>query len=321
MNRDACIAWIHREGLPEEERLVARRLVHRFHKDFGAWPELDPPRRYVEWMLRRLILDRDPRLPVVVDKAGMRAHVRGVLGHDPTVPPLQVLDSAGAIDWGRLPRSCILKASHGSGWNIVVRDTARANRAAIGARMDEWLGRSMWRERLEWAYRDVPPRIVVEPLLNHPGFAKPDDICLYCFGGVPQYIRVNRYPAGGDKISGCFDGALRPLALYADPATAGFPDGIDPAPLLDMARRLSDGWAYLRVDFMGVAGRAWLGELTVYPGGGRSTNYRDDAAELAVGALYAAAARGAPPPFLLDGREHFTAPPVPRGLTASPAEA
>jgi hypothetical protein len=29
----------------------------------------------------------------------------------------------------------------------------------------------------------------------------------------------------------------------------------------------------------------------------------------------------APPPFLLDGREHFTAPPVPGRLTASPAEA
>jgi hypothetical protein len=132
---------------------------------------------------------------------------------------------------------------------------------------------------------------------------------------------VNRYPSGAEKTSGCFDAALRPLALYAEPTPAPFPEGIDPAPLLDMARRLSAGFDYLRVDFMVAEGRAWLGELTIYPGGGRSTNYRDDAAEELVGLIYAAAHRGAPPPVLLDGRAHFTAPPATGGLTARPAPA
>ncbi|CAH0294037.1 ATP-grasp fold amidoligase family protein [Roseomonas sp. CECT 9278] len=321
MNRDTLFDWIDRQGLSEEDGALARLLVRRFRRDFGVWPALAPPRFYVEWLLHRMIFDRDPRLPVIVDKVAMRDHARRVLGHDPTVPLLQVHATAGALDWGRLPAACILKASHGSGWNIALRDTAGADRAAVTARMDAWLGRDMWRERMEWAYAGVPPRVIAEPLLRQPGSRRPDDICIYCFGGVPQYIRVNRYPAGAPDASGCLDAALRPLALYAEPATTGFPAGIDPAPLLEMARRLSAGFVYLRVDFLAAAGRAWLCELTVYPGGGRSTNYRDDAAELLVGRLYAAAQRGAPPPFMLDGREHFTGPAVPGGLTLRPAQA
>jgi len=38
---------------------------------------------------------------------------------------------------------------------------------------------------------------------------------IHCFGGVPPCIRVNRYPTGLGKTSGCFDAGLRPLALHA----------------------------------------------------------------------------------------------------------
>jgi hypothetical protein len=311
MTIEDVFAWIARQGLPPEERVVARRLARRFLHDFGECPRLDPPRRYVEWMLHRLMFDRDPRLKVVADKVAMRGHVRGVLGHDPTLPLLQVHDSAEAIDWAALPRGVVLKASHGSGWNIRLRNAARADRAAVTARLREWLGRSLWTERQEWAYRGIPPRVLAEPLLDQPGCKRPHDICLYCIGGVPQYIRVNRYPQGSDQLSAGFDAALRPLGLYAAPATTTWPEEIDPAPLLDMARRLSAGFVYMRVDFMVAQGRAWLAELTQYPGGGRSTNFRDDAAEELVGTLYAAAQAGLPPPFLLDGRVHFRDPPGP----------
>jgi hypothetical protein len=236
--------------------------------------------------------------------------VRGVLGHDPMLPLLQVHDRAEDLDWGALPPAVMLKASHGSGWNIPLRHTARADRAAVTARLSRWLAGNLWHDRTEWAYRDVPPRVIAEPLLVEPGCARPGEICIYCFGGVPQYIRVNRFGAGGDTGSGCFDTALRPLGLYAEAMTEPFPAAIDAASLLEMARRLSAGFVYLRVDFMVARGRAWLGELTLYPGGGRSTNFRDDAAEVLLGGLYAAAQRGAPQPFVLDGRTHFTDPPA-----------
>ena len=321
MEPHEILEGLRHQGLPEEEVPVAQQLVRRFHRNFGRWPDLSPPSGFVEWMLHRLIFDRDPRLTVLADKVAMRAHVRAVLGHDPTLPLLQVHEDAARIDWESLPPACFLKASHGSGWNIRVGATRRADRAAITARLNEWLGRCMWRGRREWAYRDVPPRVIAEPLLRNPGFRRPDEICIYCFGGVPQYIRVNRFPGGAETTTGCFDSALRLLALYAEPATAPFPEGIDPAPLLAMACRLSAGLTFLRVDFMVGEGRAWLGELTNYPGGGRTSSYRDDAADELVGTLYAAAHRGAPAPFMLDGREHFREPAAPGGLTARPVRA
>jgi hypothetical protein len=174
---------------------------------------------------------------------------------------------------------------------------------------------------MEWGYRDIPPRVIAEPLLRIPGHRRPHEICIYCFGGVPQYVKVNTFPHGSETVSGCFDTALRPLGLYAAPSPAPFPGEIDPARLLAAAARLSSGLVYLRVDFLVAEGRAWLCELTNYPGGGRSSNFRDEAAELLVGELYAAAHRGAPPPFHLDARLHFTGPPGPSGLTARPGRA
>ncbi len=319
MTLEDVIAWINQQDLTDEDRVIARRITRRFVRDFGVCPRLDPPRYSVEWIVHRMMFDRDPRLPVVADKVGMRAYVRGVLGHDPTAPLLQVHDSADAIDWDALPAACVLKASHGSGWNIRLRDTARADRAAVTAQLQAWLGRSLWTERMEWAYRDIPPRVLVEPFLDRPGCARPDDICIYCFGGVPQYIRVNHHPRGAETRSAAFDTALRPLALYAEPATATFPEDIEAAPLLDMAARLSTGFVYMRVDFMVAEGRAWLAELTQYPGGGRAKGFRDDEVEGLISALWAAAHAGQPPPFQLDGRIHLRPAPAPGAVETGQA--
>jgi hypothetical protein len=321
MGSEAILDWLARQPIPPEELPAARRIVRRFRNDFGVWPELAPPRRYIEWILHRMIFDRDPRLPVLADKVGMRAHARAVLGQDMTVPPLQVHDSAEAIDWDSLPPAFYLKASHGSGWNIRVQAHQRPDRAAITAQLKAWLGSCMWRDRMEWGYRDIPPRVIAEPLLRLPGHRKPHEICIYCFGGVVQYIRVNRFPPGAETLSGCFDVAMRPLALYAKPSPAACPEGIDPAPLLEAARRLSAGLVYLRVDFLVAEGRAWLCELTNYPGGGRTISFRDQAAELLLGELYAAAHHGAAQPCQLDARIHFTDPPGTGGLTARTGQA
>lgn len=172
MNRDTLFDWIGRQGLLAADLAVAFRLVRRFRRDFGAWPALAPPRLYVEWLLHRMIFDRDPRLAVIVDKVAMRAHARRVLGHDPTVPLLQVHPNAGALDWarlaGRTDRPSRRRAHHelprhcrrGAGRPPRCRGAARCA-AALPARCARTLHRAGHAGRLDLAPR---PGVTTTPV-------------------------------------------------------------------------------------------------------------------------------------------------------------
>ncbi len=275
------------------------RVMRRFRAVHGAWPRLLAPRTLNDFMMRSMVLDRRPIWTRLADKLEARRFAIERLGVDASVPVLAVCDRGADIPWDSLPPAFILKANHGSGWNIAVPDAATADRVAIAAQFDDWLGRcyaDLWQE---WAYRNIAPRILAEPLLPSPGEGAPPDLRIFAFGGVTHLIRLRRTAPGGTTSFCHFDMDGRPLSFRMGPQrheAMPFPT-CDLAWIKATAATLSAGFDFLRVDFLLDGDRVWLGELTVSPGA-RLEVADPPAWGLWLGALWRAAqaGRAAPPP-------------------------
>jgi hypothetical protein len=58
------------------------RNTWRYYGTFGRFPNVLFPRRFTEKVQRRILFDRNPKLPLFADKLRTRGYVRAMLGSD-----------------------------------------------------------------------------------------------------------------------------------------------------------------------------------------------------------------------------------------------
>jgi TupA-like ATPgrasp len=106
--------------------------VHRLRAAYtnvhnGRKPRLLRPRRFTEKMQWRKLFDLDPIYTVFCDKVATREFVAQRIGSDALVPLLWLGCDPAALPFDTLRPPYIIKCSHGSGFNIVVRDNNPTN--------------------------------------------------------------------------------------------------------------------------------------------------------------------------------------------------
>ena len=132
-----------------------------------------------------------------------------------------------------------------------------------------WLNRPFGVSKHEWAYKDIPRRIVIEKLLVEDGEGKlPRDYKFYTIHGRCHIIQLDMDRFIGRKKN-VYDRDWNPLDLII-----GYPNG-DPAPkppnfekMLQLAEELAQDFDQVRVDLYNLDGKIYFGELTHYPGAG-----------------------------------------------------
>ena len=200
----------------------------------------------------------------LADKYLVREWVADTVGQEYLVPLLGVWDSPVEIDFASLPTSFVLKATHGSGWNIFVLDKSALDKAWARRCLKEWLGlRQAMKGGFELHYEYCEPRIVCEPLLRD-GTGGLRDYKFMVFDGVVQFIfTVDR--RAGRAMRGTYlpDWRRAPFEYTCEATVA--PDVPPPSGLetmLRLASRLGKGFACARIDFYEVRGRVYFGEIT-----------------------------------------------------------
>ena len=117
-------------ALPPSAAMTAHYFVH--HKRL---PDLARPTRFTEKVIRRKLVDRDPRLPILADKIAVKEFVASILGAPYVTPTLWSGESLPPRAARNRPIPYVLKANNGSGTNVFVRsaeslDWDAMNRAA-----------------------------------------------------------------------------------------------------------------------------------------------------------------------------------------------
>ena len=290
--------------LPQALKPAARRARDVAH---GTWPApvadwrlartTRVPVTFAEKVRYRTAYDRRPLLTTLVDKVAVREYVAERVGAEHLAGLVGAYDSATAVPWGDLPREFALKGSHGSGAVVVVWDGApaasrlppsarfvewdrfgvrpeHANRSRMQALAAKWLTLNYHHGpgRLpEWAYRDVPPRVMVEELVPGVGTALPTDYKCLVFDGVCTlfYVVDGRF---ADHRIAVFhgDGTPADVGLLL-PRPAVFPE-LAPnwREVVAAAEALGAGLDFVRVDLYPTPGSFVFGEMTVYHDAGHN---------------------------------------------------
>lgn len=230
----------------------------------GRWPK-SPPRGFTEKVYASKLKPPSPRMVRLSDKISAKEAVEEELGAGWVVPTLFKGEQLPPVDKRNWQLPFVIKASHGSSWNIFVRE--EPDWPAIERRLARWLSRRAYRFRGETHYRQLQPRVIIEPLLG--GTEPPADYKIFLFGGRAEFVQVDtgRYT---DHRRTFYDRDWQRLPFSCTYSCA---EDLIPAPqslnqMLQAAEKLAAGFPFLRVDFYDVAGHAYFGEATFFPGAG-----------------------------------------------------
>ena len=239
-------------------------LKHWYWLFKGRPCHLEAPRTMTEKIHWLKLYDSTPLKGRLADKFLVREWVADTVGEEYLVPLLGVWDSPDEIDFASLPTSFVLKATHGSGWNILVPNKSALDEEWARGRLREWLGlRQAMKGGFELHYEYCEPRIVCERFLRD-GTGGLRDYKFMVFDGVVQFaFTVDR--RAGLAMRGTYlpDWTRAPFEYTCEAVRA--PDVPPPSGLetmLRLASRLGKGFACARVDFYEVRGRVYFGEIT-----------------------------------------------------------
>jgi hypothetical protein len=253
------------------------RLHWKYLRRMRRIPDVAVPVLFSERMLWRKLFDRNPDFVTFSDKLACK---RWIAERLPELPIPRVLwqgERPEDIPPDLVRTGVAIKASHGSGFNLLIRD-APPPREQVVAAARRWLATDWGRRRGEWCYAAVPRRVFVEELIvpapDDPAGTRLIDIKVHAGGGRIGMGVCLAVSAEGRRGGLVFDPQGRRLS------EPGFPlpeiAEADPGPELlgaayAAARRLSGGVDYARFDFLGCGRRLYAGEVTVF----HMAGYRD----------------------------------------------
>ena len=197
----------------------------------------------------------------------MKEWAKEIVGKDISIPTLGVFDSFEEIDFSCLPESFVLKTTHDSGGIKIIRNKEEIDFEAMKDWFNRRLRRNMYYWGREWAYKDIKPRIIAEPLMEDSQYGELRDYKFFCFHGEPKimFVASDRQKKEETKFD-FFDMDYHHLNILNGHPNAKTPPE-KPASfemMIDYAKRLSKDIPFVRIDFYDISGKPYLGEMTFY---------------------------------------------------------
>ena len=232
--------------------------------------DLDNPQTFNEKIQWSKLYDSTPLKTRLSDKYLVREWVEKKIGAQYLIPLLGVWDKFDEIDFDKLPDQFVLKANHGCGWNIIVKDKLKFDIEDARSKFSEWMKTNFaFKWGLELQYLNIPPKIIAEEYLEN-GNNDLYDYKVFCFNGKAESIMFLSERKTGLKM------AFYDLNWNKLPFTYSFPRNEEDIPkpknldlLIELAETLAEGFAHVRVDFYILNdGSIKFGEMTFTSAGG-----------------------------------------------------
>lgn len=248
------------------------KLVFKYRMGYKL--DLQNPRTFSEKLQWLKLYDRKPLYTKLVDKHEVKAYVSERVGAKYVIPELGLWNSVEEIDWEQLPKSFVLKTTHGGGNSgvVVCKDKEKLDKEATKKKLNESMKQDLYKDSREWPYKNVPKRILAEEYVEDAATQELRDYKFFCFDGIVEFLFVGseRQKPGEDVKFDFFDKDYNHLVLRQ-----GHPNSkVLPAKpscfeeMKEVAAKLSKGIPHVRVDLYEANGYVLFGELTFYHFGG-----------------------------------------------------
>jgi len=252
--------------------LPDKLFVNLFYREaYGYFPNLNNPKTFDEKLQWYKLYYRVPLMTTLTDKYEVRRYLEDK-GFSGILNELYgVYNSVDKIDFSKLPERFVIKATHGSGMNIICKDKESLNWETSRRLMNKWLKRNWYHFGREWPYKNIRPRLICEKYLENKEFEELIDYKFYCYNNKPEmlFVCTGRFSAGGLKYS-AYDMDWNRISVYKGRPSSDIvmekPDNLQA--MITIASELCQGFPFIRVDLYSVKGKIVFGELTFYPDSG-----------------------------------------------------
>lgn len=250
-------------------------IFAEFFRAHGRFPEIFPPKTIEDFIVRRMLLEHDIAFTYCTDKFSCARYVAQAIGQEYLPQRFWSGSKISDIPLASLPRKFIVKTNHGCGQNIIVDKEFDESLRLMKERVPEWLTQNLYLKTREWQYKNIPPTVLVEELLEEEGLGAPRDYKIYCIGGdvhairvvdgMPKSKRARIYDKTWKLLPIAWAKRLAPNNYYVYPQSPIIPAPENLGELIDVAKELSSPFSFVRVDLYNVAGRIYFGEMTFTP--------------------------------------------------------
>lgn len=256
-----------KQGDKEHKTITDEEFITQKYKKSTSFDvDLAHPKRFTQKLQWLKLFYRDERIEMCTDKYTAREYVKKA-GHPEILNELLgAYDNAEEIDLDALPEKFVLKASHGSGWNIICRDKSELNWKMYKKIINSWMKQNLYIYGREWNYQNLKPKIIVEKYIESKN-GQLTDYKIFCFNGTIAFIQVDNDRFSDHKQS-YFDPDwnLLPFATGHKTQQESCPTQFEI--MKQLAMELSKPFPHVRMDFYEVDGKIYFGEFTFFDGSG-----------------------------------------------------
>lgn len=229
------------------------------------FPDLEHPKTFNEKLQWLKLNDKHEEYTRLVDKYEVKKYVSGILGEDVIIPTLGVWDKFEEIDFAKLPDQFVLKTTHDSGANVIVKDKKALNMERTKKILKKSLKCNPFYRHREYPYKDAKPRIIAEKFMVDESGTELKDYKFFCFDGEVKFLFVATDRPLDTRFD-FFDTDFNHL-----PFKQGHPwakkEIKKPENFEEMKRMaciLSKGMPHVRVDLYNINGHIYFGEMTFF---------------------------------------------------------
>lgn len=238
----------------------------------GKRLDIKNPKTFNEKLQWLKIHDRNPKYTTMADKFGVRKYITETIGEQYLVPIYGCWNSVDEIPFEELPNSFVLKCTHDSGSVILCKNKADIDLEEVKKKLNRRLHKNAFWWAREWPYKNIKPRIIAEHYLMD---GENDYLPVYkffCFNGEPKIIQQIQNDKQDDETVDYFSTEWERLNMMQR-----FPNSKHPVEkpnrlgeMLEIARKLSSGISFLRVDMYSINEHILFSEHTFYTDAGYS---------------------------------------------------
>jgi len=268
------------------------RLRQGYWIDFSNLLSLNEKAQWIK------LFDRNDLYTTVADKYAVREFVKSRIGEKHLIPLITYGEDVDNLI-NNLPENTpyIIKTNHDCSGGLILRNIAEPlldvkshgsyriapseflnvteyNKKYINKFLTDNLKNNYFWSSREWQYKNIPGKYIVEKLLTDCNGNIPNDYKFHCIDGEVCFIYVSADREGKNYRKIYYpDWTEAPFTWTSKGKEGKFSGPQVPKPdcldrMLEIAKKLSDGFKYVRVDLYSCEDQIYFGELTLQHGSG-----------------------------------------------------
>lgn len=252
--------------------LILKRMYKKLVGEELDFNNLETYTQKIQWLK---LYDCNKVKAELSDKYAVREWVKNKIGDEYLIPLVAgPFYDANDIDFSKLPNKFVIKANHGSSFNMIVRDKNKLDIKKTKKILNRWLKiRYAFKSGLELHYDLIKPCLIIEKYMENKDGSL-NDYKFLCFSGKPYYvwqdfdrffnhtrnmydIEWNLQPFTRSTYNGAYESYNSPV-----------PKPVNYDKMVDIVKELCKDFEYVRVDLYNINGKIYFGEMTFTDGSG-----------------------------------------------------